>query len=61
MKNPQAFQQFEELKRSNNDPQEFLNKLMGNYTPEQRQQFMKFAQNFGIKEEQLNEYGINFK
>jgi hypothetical protein len=31
------------------------------YTPEQRQQFMKFANGFGISNDQLEKFGINSK
>lgn len=61
MKNPQAFNQLEELRKNNGNPKEFLNQLTSNYTPEQRQQFMQFANGFGISNEQLNQYGINSK
>ena len=61
MRNPQALKQYEELKRSNGNPQDLLNKVMGNYTPEQKKQFMKFANGFGFTNEQLNQYGINPK
>ena len=58
-KNPQALKQLEELKRNNGNPQELLNNIMNKYTPEQRSQFMKYANGFGITNEQLNQYGIN--
>lgn len=61
MRNPQALKQLEELKKSNGNPKELLSKITGNYTPEQRQQFMKFANGFGISDEQLNDFGINSK
>lgn len=61
MKNPQALNQIEELRKSNGNPQELLNQITGNYTPEQKQQFMKFANGFGFTEEQLKEFGINSK
>lgn len=60
-RNPQAFSQLEQLKKNNGNPQEFLNQLTSNYTPEQRQQFMKYANNFGFTNEQLNNFGINAK
>lgn len=61
MKNPQAFKQYEEIRKSNGDPKELLNKVMGNYTPEQIKQFSQFANTMGITNEQLNQYGINTK
>ena len=60
-KNPQMFQQFQNLAKNQNNPQELLNKMMGKYTPEQMQGFIKFANGFGISNEQLNKYGINSK
>ena len=35
--------------------------MVGKYTPEQMQQFRKFANGFGITDEQLNKYGIGTK
>ena len=61
MMSPQAFQQFQNLQRSQNNPQEFLNQIMNNYTPEQRQRFTQFVNGFGISNEQLNQYGIKTK
>lgn len=61
MRNPQALKQFEEIRKANGNPQEFLNKIMSNYTPEQRQQFRQVASNFGFTNEQLDKYGINTK
>jgi hypothetical protein len=58
MKNPQAFQQYEKIRKSNN-PQEFLDKITRSYTPEQLQQFKKFVNGFGISNEQLQQFGIN--
>lgn len=61
MKNPQMFQQYENLKKNNGNPQEFLKDITSKYSPEQMQQFQKFVNNFGITNEQLNYYGINAK
>ena len=61
MRNPQALKQFEEIRKANGNPQEFLNKIMSNYTPEQRQQFRQVASNFGFTNEQLDKYGITRK
>lgn len=58
-KNPQLFQQFQNLIQNQNDPKEFLNKTFNSYTPEQIQQFKKFANGFGITNEQLDKFGIN--
>lgn len=60
-RNPQLFQQFEQLKGNQNNPQEVLNNMMKDYSPEQIQQFQKFANGFGITNEQLNKYGVGKK
>lgn len=52
------FQQFQNLQKSQSNPQEFLNQITGNYTPQQRESFISYVKNFGITDEQLNKYGI---
>lgn len=61
MRNPQLFQQFQNLKQNQNNPQEFLNNMFNNYTPEQINQFKKFASGFGVTDEQFKQYGIGTK
>lgn len=61
MKNPQALRQYEQLRKSNGDPRQMLQQMTGNYTPEQRKQFMQVANRFGFTNEQLNNFGINSK
>lgn len=61
MRNPRALKQYEELRKSNGDPQQLLNQITGNFTPQQKQQFIKFANGFGFTNEQLNNFGINSK
>ena len=58
MRNPQIFQQFQKLQKSQNNPEEILKGIMEKYTPEQKEQFMKFANNFGVTNEQLSNFGI---
>ncbi len=58
MKNPQVFQKFQNLVKNTNDPQEFLHQLTNNYTPAQKEEFVKFASGYGVSEEQLNKFGI---
>ena len=55
------FQQFQNLQKNQNNPQEFLNNIMKDYTPEQKEQFAKFVNGFGISNEQLKQFGINSK
>lgn len=57
--NPQQFQQFQQM--SGKNPQEILDNMMGKYSPEQKQSFIKFAKGFGLTDEQLSKYGINTK
>ena len=61
MRNPQIFRQLEEIRKNNGNPEELLKQVTGNYTPEQIQQFQKFANGFGVTNEQLSKYGINSK
>jgi len=61
MKNPQVFNQFQELRKSNGNPQELLKQTMSKYTPEQIKQFSQFANNMGITNEQLVKAGINIE
>ena len=61
MRNPQIYQQYQDLKKSNGNPQEMINNIVGKYTPEQKANFMKYANGFGISNEQLTNYGINAK
>lgn len=60
-KNPQLWKQYQDLEKNQNNPQELLNNMMKNYTPEQKGNFIKFANGFGINEEELSKYGINTK
>lgn len=60
-KNPQMFQQFQNLVKSQSDPNKILSDMTSNYTPEQMQHFKQFANGFGITDEQLNKYGIGSK
>ena len=61
MRNPQVFNQYQEIRKSNGNPQELLKQATGKYTPEQMQRFIQLANNMGIPTEQLNQYGINTK
>lgn len=55
------FQQFQNLRQNQQNPEEILKQMMSNYTPEQKQQFMNYANGFGITNDQLEKYGINTK
>ena len=39
MKNPQAFKTYQQARKENKDPNEFLNEIVGKFTPEQKQQW----------------------
>lgn len=53
-RNPQLLNQFKQMQNQN--PQELLNQLI---KPEQKANFIKYANGFGVSEEQLQNYGIN--
>ena len=61
MRNPQMYQQFQNLVKSQNDPQKIINDMTKSYTPEQMKNFMNFANGFGISSEELNNFGIKVK
>jgi hypothetical protein len=46
---------------NNGNPQELLKQTMSRYSPEQLKQFIQYANNMGISNEQLNQVGINTK
>lgn len=58
MRNPQAFQQVNQLLKSNGSPNEMINGIIKNYKPEQIAGFKKYANSFGIANEELEKYGI---
>lgn len=60
-KNPQMFQQFQNLRQNQNSPEELLKQMTSNYTPEQLKGFKKFVNGFGITDEQLEKFGISSK
>ncbi len=60
-KNPQIFQQFQNLQKNQNDPQKLISEMTSKYTPEQMTNFMKFANGYGISNEQLEKFGIKTK
>ena len=58
-RNPKLYQQFIEMQKKN--PKEVLNELTNGYTNEQKEEFIKYIQSFGISPEQIKQYGINSK
>ncbi len=55
------FKQFQNLQKNQNNPQEVLNGMISGYSPEQMKNFRKFANGFGISNEQLDNFGIKVK
>ena len=37
--NPQVYQEFQQARKNNIDPNEYLNKVVGNFNPQQREQW----------------------
>lgn len=52
------FQRFQELQKNQSDPKKIISDMTNKYSPEQMQQFINFANGFGITNEQLNSFGI---
>lgn len=40
------FQEYQEARKNNADPQEYLNKTINNFTPEQKEQWNNMVGNF---------------
>ena len=57
-KNPQMFQQFQNMQKNQNDPQKLIKDMTSKYTPEQLQSFRQYANGFGITDEELTKFGI---
>ena len=48
MTNPQAFKELEEARKNNVDPQEYLNKITGAYSKEQKEEWDMLMQSIGM-------------
>lgn len=48
-RNPQAFKQVQQLMKSGQNPKVLLNNMMGQLTPQQKQQFENVAYQYGLK------------
>ena len=44
--NPQAYQEFQQARKNKDDPNEYLNKIVGGFTPEQKQQWESMMAQF---------------
>lgn len=53
MRNPQVFQKAQSILQSNGNKEEFLQQLMGNMKPEQKENILKTARNLGCPSEIL--------
>ena len=47
--NPQAYQEFQQARKNNENPQEFLNKVTGNFNQQQVQQWNSMMGMFNQK------------
>ena len=54
MKNPQGFNTINTLMQNNTNPQQLIQQVMGNATPEQRQNLLKQAKGYGVPEQILS-------
>lgn len=52
-KSPQGFQVIQKLMNSNGNPEPLINQLMGNATPEQKQNLLKQAKQYGVPDNVL--------
>jgi len=41
-RNPLAFREYQQARKDNVDPNEYLNKIVNNFSPEQKQQWQSF-------------------
>ena len=48
-RNPKAFNQVQQLMQSGQNPQVLLSNMMGQLTPQQKQQFDSVANQYGLK------------
>jgi len=58
MRNPQAFQMISQAQKNQNNPNEMINGIIKNYKPEQIASFKKYANGFGISNDELEKFGI---
>lgn len=48
--NPQAFQEFQKARENNENPNEYLNKVVNGFTPQQKQQWESMMGQFTQKQ-----------
>ena len=54
-KNPQGYQTINTLMRNNSDPQQMIQQVMGNMSPEQRENVLKQAKGYGVPDNILSQ------
>ena len=48
------FKKYEQIRKSNGNPEELLKEVTGNYTPEQMEKIFNQAKQFGIGDDVIN-------
>lgn len=54
--NPQAFKEYQQARKNNDDPQEYLNKVVGGFNPQQKEQWQNMM---GMLQAQNNNINAN--
>ena len=49
MRNPQAYQEFQQARKNNQDPNEYFNKVYNQFSPEQQQNWNNIMSQFNKK------------
>lgn len=49
MRNPQAFKEYQQARKDNRDPNEYLNEIINGYTPEQKKEWDEMMQGINAK------------
>lgn len=57
--NPQAYQEFQKARQDNINPNEYLNRVVNGFNPQQRQQWQQMMG--GFNNQQQNNNGIDTK
>lgn len=47
--NPQAYQEFQQARKNNDNPNEYLNKVVGGFSPEKQQQWNNMMSGINAK------------
>ena len=58
-KNPQAFQLIEQAQKNQSNPKELFNQITSSYSPNQMQELINKARNFGVPEEIINQVSMS--